>query len=714
MTMGDKLTNFLNMMSRRGDLVIASVVLVAVIMMIIPLPTWLVDLLITTNIGTSMLILLVAFYINTPLQFSSLPSVVLIATLFRLAITITTARLILLQANAGEVVNAFGHFVVGGNVGVGLVIFLIIAIAQFVVITKGSERVAEVAARFSLDAMPGKQMSIDSDLRNGDITQAEARRLRRMLERESHLYGAMDGAMKFVKGDAIASLIIILVNLLGGLTVGMMQHGLSFAEAVEKYSLLTVGDGLVAQIPALLLSVAAGTVVTRVGSEEQADLGHDIIRQLIHDERALFLAGAILAAISVVPGFPTYVFLAFALLLAGGGYFVYRRNSVLRAVEAPTEAGQPTTTVTHPATGQAPAAEAAKESKRNRIVAVVGPALGKAINNTQFQPVADKARAALAADPGVTIPPIDLSVDPLAEPDAFRIELEEVPVVEGEIYGDNVLADDEQVHLDLANVPYDIGLPLINRREAYWVENKYLPLLKRAGIRYLTPTEALGKCIAHMLTRYTTQFIGIQETREFLTAAEAELGELAREVQKVASVQKLAEILRRLVEENVPIRNKRLIFEALVEWGQREQDVVLLVEYVRMALGRQICHRMADRNRIIPSYVLERAVEEMLRQAVKPTAVGAFLSIAEENTRPIIEQLRQLMSAADPDVHPVVLASMDIRRHVRNLLVRSEIEIPVLSYQELAPEFSVQPLATIFQEMPIGMFASDESERYAA
>lgn len=710
--MNDRLTNFLNLMSRRSDLVIASVVLIAVIMMIIPLPTWLVDFLITTNIGTSMLILLVAFYINSPLQFSSLPSVVLIATLFRLAITITTARLILLQADAGEVVDAFGHFVVGGNVGVGLVIFVIIAIAQFVVITKGSERVAEVAARFSLDAMPGKQMSIDSDLRNGDITQAEARRLRRVLERESHLYGAMDGAMKFVKGDAIASLIIILVNLLGGLTVGMMQHGLSFAEAIAKYSLLTVGDGLVAQIPALLLSVAAGTVVTRVGSEEKTDLGHDITRQLIHDERALFLAGAILATISIVPGFPTYIFLFFAALLFGGGYYVYRRNSALRAAEAPAEGGVPATT--QPATGQTPTAETPKEGKRNRIVAVVGPALGKVILKAQFQPVADKARAALADDPGVTIPPIDLSIDPTAEANAFRIELEEVPVVEGEIYADNVLVDDEQVHLDIANIPYDTGLPLISRREAYWVDNTHIPLLKRAGIRYLNPTQALGKCIVHVLTRYTTQFIGIQETRDFLTAAETEHGELAREVQKVASVQKLAEILRRLVEENVPIRNKRLIFEALVEWGQREQDVVLLVEYVRMALGRQICHRMADRNRIIPTYVLERAVEDMLRQAVKPTAVGSFLSISEESTRPVIEQLRQLMSAADPDVRPVVLASMDIRRHVRNLLVRSEIEIPVLSYQELAPEFSVQPLATIYQELPIGMYASDESERYAA
>src|SRR5499427_4703217 len=255
-----KLARALVFLSGRTDLVVAILMLVAIVMIIIPLPTWLVDGLIAINIMLSMLVLLVVFYIERPVEFSSFPSVILIATLFRLAITITTARLILLQADAGEIVSAFGNFVVGGDIAVGMVVFLIITIAQFVVITKGGERVAEVAARFSLDAMPGKQMAIDNDLRSGDIKQDEARARRRQLERESHLYGAMDGAMKFVKGDAIASLIVVIVNLVGGLMIGMLQRGLSFGEAAQVYCLLTVGDGLVAQIPSLLVSVAAGTV----------------------------------------------------------------------------------------------------------------------------------------------------------------------------------------------------------------------------------------------------------------------------------------------------------------------------------------------------------------------------------------------------------------------------------------------------------------------
>ncbi|TIX55301.1 MAG: FHIPEP family type III secretion protein, partial [Mesorhizobium sp.] len=261
MTVSERLLHFLAKLSRRSDLVIAVLMLVAVVMMLIPLPTFLVDILITANIAVSVLILLASFYVSHPLQFSSLPSVILIATLFRLAITITTTRLILLQADAGEIVSAFGTFVVGGSIAVGLVIFLIITVAQFIVVARGAERVAEVAARFTLDALPGKQMSIDAELRNGDIDQAEARRLRQQLERESQLFGAMDGAMKFVKGDVIAGIVIILVNLIGGFAIGTLQHDMSLGDAAVTYSLLTVGDGLVAQIPALLVAVAAGTMV---------------------------------------------------------------------------------------------------------------------------------------------------------------------------------------------------------------------------------------------------------------------------------------------------------------------------------------------------------------------------------------------------------------------------------------------------------------------
>lgn len=695
--MFESVSRFAGALSRRGDLVIAMIVLTAVIMMIVPLPTTLVDILITSNISAGVLILLVAFYITTPTQFSSLPAVILIATLFRLAITITTTRLILLQADAGQVVGAFGDFVVGGNVAVGLVIFFIITIAQFVVITKGGERVAEVAARFSLDALPGKQMSIDNELRNGDITQPEARALRRALERESHLYGAMDGAMKFVKGDAIAGLVIIVVNLIGGLAVGMAQQGLSFSQAVHTFSLLTVGDGLVAQIPALLISVAAGTVVTRVATDEQRDLGSDIIAQLISDARALYLAGIIVAGLAFIPGFPTIVFLALAAALLLGGFVVQRRGRETDEDEdfaiQPAIATRANQSVQAAAPPGAPAGQQSLPGQR--VVVWAGPQLAAIIPQRAFARQAQSVREAMINDLGISVPQIELRLDANSDPDRFRIDLEDVPVAESNIFADCVLIDGDTLPLDLANIPYKKTLPLLGRREAVWVQASRQEALQEAGIAFVPPAQILGRCLAQMLRRFATQFIGIQETRALLAGAEVDYAELVKEAQNVASIQKISEILRRLVEENVPIRNLRLILEALVEWSPREKDVVLLGEYVRMALGRQICFRVADRNRLIAAYVLERSVEDMLRSAVRPTTVGTFLNISEDAARPVIDQFRQLIAMSKPDVSPAVLAAMDVRRHLRNLLIRNDIDIPVLSYQELAPEFNVQPLATV-------------------
>jgi type III secretion protein V len=693
-------TRFLIVASRRGDLVIAAVVLVAIVIMIIPLPTPIVDALITINIAASVLILLVAFYVTRPVEFSSLPSVILVATLFRLSITITTSRLVLLQADAGEIVSTFGGFVIGGNIAVGLVVFLIITVAQFVVVTKGSERVAEVAARFSLDGLPGKQMSIESALRNGDIDQAEAARLRRGLEQESHLYGAMDGAMKFVKGDAIASLIVIVVNLIGGLAVGTLQHGLTLAEATETYSLLTVGDGLVAQIPALLVSVAAGTLVTRVVSEQRRDLGAEIVQQLLNEPRALVLGAVVMLGLAFIPGFPVPTFVALTAVFAFSAYWLHRRKSAPPAAEPAPARG----TLEQPDPREAVPAAAPAERLRApaSVCVVVGPALGLAAPPDEFQAVLLDLRQNLFADLGLEVPAIDLRVDAAGEPRHFRIDLEGVPVSEGDIATDHVLVEDSPIHLDLLAIPYATGPALVGRQPAIWVERRHQAAIAESGIDCSSPLQVLAKCLDHALRRNATHFIGIQETRQLLARMEPEYSELLKEVQKVASIQKIAEILRRLVEENVPIRNLRLIFEAIIEWGQKEQDVVLLVEYVRMALRRQICFRCADRNRVIAAYMLERSVEDALRSSIRVTAAGTFLSIPDDAVTPIIEQVRRLFAAASPDASPVVLAAMDVRRHVRNLLMRNEFDVPVLSYQELSPEFSVQPLAAVTEAPPAG------------
>jgi type III secretion protein V len=695
--MRDTLTHALIVVSRRSDLVIAALVLVAVVMMIVPLPTALVDALIAANIAASVLILLVAFYVPHPVDFSSLPSIILVATLFRLAITITTSRLILLQADAGEIVSAFGNFVIGSNIAVGLVVFLIITVAQFVVITKGSERVAEVAARFNLDALPGKQMSIDSDLRSGDIDKAEALRLRRRLGQESQLYGAMDGAMKFVKGDAIASLIIIIVNLLGGLAVGSLQRGLSLGEAAETYSLLTVGDGLVAQIPALLLSVGAGTVVTRVAGKDQSDLGSEITGQLFRDSRVLALGAAIMLGLTLIPGFPAAVFIMLSGAFALGAYVVRRRaaDDAGQRVPSPTPAGTDKVE-SKPAAGVSADAKVDK-GLRHRVVAVVGHGLAAVVPLSDFRFHADQVRQNLASDFGCDTPAIGLAVDDTASPHRFRIEVEGIPVAEGEIADNCLLVEDDPVNLDLLGVPHHGGPPLLRREPALWVERQHETTLADAGIAFCKPTDVLTRCLSDALRRYTPQFIGIQETRALLAGFERDYPELVKEAHKITPLQKIADVLRRLLEENIPIRNLRLILEALIEWGPREQDVVLLVEYVRMALRREICFRHADSNRVIAAYVLERAVEETLRSSIRSTAVGTFLSIADRAARPIVDQIRSALMAAST-AHPVVLVSMDVRRHVRNLLTRNDLDAAVLSYQELAPEFSVQPLVTIVAE----------------
>ena len=694
----DKISQFARTLSQRGDLVIVIIIMTAVIMMIVPLPTGIVDVIITLNIAVGVIILLVAFYITTPIQFSALPSVILIATLFRLAITITTTRLILLQADAGEVVQTFGDFVIGGNVAVGLVIFAIITIAQFVVITKGGERVAEVAARFCLDALPGKQMSIDNELRSGDITQAEARGLRRSLERESHLYGAMDGAMKFVKGDAIAGLVIIFVNLIGGLTVGMAQQGLTFGQAIQTFSLLTVGDGLVAQIPALLISIGAGTVVTRVATEEKRDLGSEITGQLVQDERVHFVAGGILIGLSFVPGFPTYIFIGLAIALFAGGIFIRRRNQMVAQMQAPSEPAK-AIRVDQPeeqaAAAAIPQTDEQKPITDSRIVMHVGEQLAAAIDREEFAQASRTARRALNNDLGVDFPSIALATDSEAAPNGFHIDLEDVPVFTGEISTDCVLVESDKTLLDISNIPYEPSIGLFENGDAVWVNETHTAQLNEAGVKFLHPVDVLVKSHEQTLRRYATHFMGIQETRALLTSVEPEFGELIQDVLKVLSIQKVSDVLRRLVEENIPIRNLRIILESLIDWGSREKDVLLLTEHVRTALARQICFRVADRNRVIAAYIVDRATEEALRAGLRTNSAGTFLNMADDTARSLLEQFRTLMGKAKPETKAVVLTAIDVRRHLRNFLARNGIDLPVLSYQELAVEFSVQPLATV-------------------
>ena len=619
--------SLLGRLALRQDLALVAFLIATLAMMVLPMPAALADVLIAISICIALMLMLVAIYIRSPVEFSTLPTVILMTTAFRLSLSITTSRLVLLKGDAGEIIRTFGDFVIAGNVVVGLVVYLIITIVQFVVITKGSERVAEVAARFTLDALPGKQISIDTDLRNGDIDQQEARRRRQNLEKQSQLYGAMDGAMKFVKGDAIASLVIIAVNLIGGMAIGCIQRGLSFSQAVQTYSLLAVGDGLIAQIPALLVSLTAGVIVTRVISEEDGNLGRDILGQIIGEPRSLQVAAAVMVALGCIPGFPTPVFLILGALLGAGGWLLARQ----RRQQAAAFAAQ---TVIE------------EETEAALIEVLIGDRLAPLAE--EIDQALTETRTRLAAELGIAVPRLRLRRHPVLRPDGFRIELDGVPTSEGSVESTDAAA---------------VGIAQAVQRT----------LLGTAG-----------------------QMVGIQETQVLLQRMEARYGDLVREALKAVPLPRLAEILRRLVDEQVPITALRQILEAAAEWGTREPSLSALTEHVRVALRRQICHRWADGERTLAVLVTEGALEDTLRSQLRTSAAGKtslVLDVARATS--IAEAVRHHLGQADGHARTIVLTAFDLRRHLLQILKRAGLDVVVLSHPEIASDFKMRVVGTL-------------------
>lgn len=684
----NRLNNLARLAAQRTDVIIVAFMLMAIVMMIIPLPTYLVDALIGLNIALSILILIVAFYIGHSVEFSALPPLILLSTLFRLSLSITTTRLILLHGDAGHIVKAFGDFVIAGQVVVGMVVFLIITVAQFVVITKGAERVAEVAARFTLDAMPGKQMSIDNDLRNGDIDQPEARRRRSRLERESQMFGAMDGAMKFVKGDAIAGLVILAVNLLGGMLIGMIERDMPFGVAVHTYSLLTVGDGLIAQIPALLISVAAGTVVTRVNSDGEAgDLGSEIIKQLGASYRALGLTALIMIGVSLLPGFPTWVFLGLSLVFGGAAFMMYRRrNRGTDEGEVLVEAPEPAVEVHAELDDNLP--------PDTRVVLTLGSGVSQSAPRQLLRQRVEALCHDLRTDLGVDMPVPGIYMEAKASPGSFRVSLEGVPVSEGELPINCLLLQDDPVHVQLLDITTVQADSPLNGRSAHWIERQHEDTLRNAGIGFLLPDEVLRGVLERSLRRYAADFLGIQETRLLLERTEATYSELVKEALRLVPLQRVAEALRLLVSEGVSIRNQRALLEAMVEWGARETDAGRLAEHLRAALARQISHQYADRNRVIGALVLAPGLEDQLRGSLRRQEPQRDL-IPEEVSRALLAQLRQACENTREVNSAVLLVHPELRRSLRRLVLRGELELAVLSFRELATEYNLQALVTI-------------------
>jgi len=679
--------------TRFADLALAALVIGIIGLMILPIPPFLLDTLLATNLCISAALLLVAMYIPSALHLSTFPSLLLFTTLFRLALNITTTRLILLKAHAGDIIYTFGHFVVAGNYVVGGVIFLIITIVQFLVITKGSERVSEVAARFTLDAMPGKQMSIDSDMRAGLIEIDEARRRRRALERESQLFGAMDGAMKFVKGDAIAGLIITAINIIGGLIIGVLQKGMPLMKAVQTYSILTIGDGLVSQIPALLISITSGVVVTRVSSdEEEANLGRDIGQQMLSQPKALLIAGAMLLGFALIPGFPKLQFLVLGCVVGGIGYGLYLPKKKRPEKEA-TFAAQ----VTRAKKKKAETPRAGDEFSITvpLLVDIDAEAEGF-LDPDAFNQELARVRSALYHDLGVPFPGVHLRFNENLGGGAYAILIQEIPVANGKVRADALLFQEKTDLLETLSLPYEADERFLPTFETVWVSHQYREALQKAGLPFLEGSQIISYHLTLVLRKYAGEFIGLQETKTLLDRMEKSFGELVKECYRVVPLQKMSEILKRLVQEQISIRDLRTILEALVEWGPKEKDVVLLVEYVRSSLRRQISYKYSGGRNVLAVYLLDPQVEETIRQSIRQTSAGSYLALDPAKAKAIVQNVKnEVGDIRGKTSRPVLLTSMDVRRYMRKLIETEMEELPVLSYQELTPDISLQPLGRI-------------------
>lgn len=674
-------------LSQRQDIALVILLLMAIMMIIIPLPTVIVDTLIAINLTCSIILLMVSLYLREPLEFSSFPSVLLITTIFRLALNISTSRLILLQHDAGEIVYTFGQFAVSGNLTVGIVIFSIITIVQFIVITKGSERVAEVSARFSLDGMPGKQMSIDGDMRAGTIDANEARRLRQIVQKESQLYGAMDGAMKFVKGDAIAGIIVTLVNIIGGIAVGVLMHGMSASEATTTYSILSIGDGLVSQIPSLLISVTAGIIVTRIPGEQRKNLATDLSDQLGKYPQALVIAAAVLVIFALIPGFPTFTFLVIAglIVFANWKFLRTKKDGSINsgnAVKAQSGNAQGTDTQTNITPGAVP------------LKLTLAPNLSYLLNQTLMTQI-DQLRQEKFEYLGIPLSDIPVEIDNRLAENTFKILLYQEPIVSLTLSQQAALVDAKTPNIQIQNIPiFHQELLTANHTPLYWIEKSNITALALLNIRAYENEAILIHCLAMVIERYASEFIGVQETRYLMDAMETRYGELVKELQRQLSVGKISSILQRLVEENISIRNLRSIFEALIEWGPKEKDIVVLTEYARLGLRRHIVERYRHNQRWIQGWMLGAMIENKMREAIRQTSAGSYLALPPEENKAILQSIAAHLSADAPH-GCVLLATMDIRRFVRKLIEPEFFHIPVLSYQEIGDEAQLNILGNI-------------------
>jgi type III secretion protein V len=661
----------------RSDLILAGFIGVLVTMMILPLPTVLIDVIIAFNMTIAISILMLSIYVTTPLQFSSFPTVLLLITLFRLALSIASTRVILLEADAGDIISAFGDFVVGGNLVVGFVIFFIVTIVQFIVITKGAERVAEVSARFSLDAMPGKQMSIDSDLRSGTISMEEARRRRTDLTKESQLFGSMDGAMKFVKGDSIAGIIIIFINMLGGISIGVFQQGMSGGEAAEIYSILTIGDGLVGQIPALFVAIAAGIIVTRVTNEESKDLGGDIGKQFTSKPYAIMVTAGLIFLLGLVPGFPTTIFMVLSIVMGGVGWSINKTSKKGawdndgKAIEGDIDESD---RVKSEALSTSAPIFLEISSKAKSLI------LPEELNQSFI-----RVKQEVYNDIGVPVPKISFRLTPEVKDNHYIIKIHDLFIAGGELTPEKAFVISGLELLSKKGVPFEKGE--LFGEKGVWVKHNDLDELQKNEYTLLETTQIISLHLSQVIKQHAAKFIGIQEVHSLLTKIESEYSELIKEVQKVLTLPKISEVMRRLAQENVPIRDLRQILEVLAERAETEPNIIPLTEFVREELKEHISYRYSSVDNIISAFVLSIELEQLIQGSMRQSPSGLFLELDEGISSLMSDQISKRLEALNPAdaIKPVIITSSEIRPFLRSHLERQFPSIPVLSQKEIAP-----------------------------
>lgn len=623
----------LAMLARRTDILFAVFFVVIVAMMVLPLPTIMLDAMITFNLASAFVVLITTIYLKNVLEISTFPAVILISTIFRLALTVSSTRLVLADGDAGEIIQAFGSFVVSGNVVVGLIIFLIVALAQFIVVTKGAERIAEVGARFTLDAMPGKQLAIDSDLRNGHISAEVAQKRRARLERESQFFGAMDGAMRFVKGDVIAGLVIVAVNLIGGLAIGIFERGLSFSESAHMYSLLSIGDGLVSQIPSMLMAVAAGTVVTRVSDDDNGSLGTDIGRQLSNEPRALGVAAAMTIAVSFVPGFPSAVLWPIGLALAGIAFLVMRRKN--QTASAGQSATAPDSNF-HPL-------DRAKYG--DPVIATLSSATLERLEAAGLGELLEGRIRIAARAVGVAVTVPTFNADPRMSEDLIHVQIENIPV----------------------------------------------GLIHCGDSRSL---ERIADDLVRIVRRHIGSLFSVDDTAQWLSSLEPRLGKLASDVRDRVPPMLIVAVVRRLLGAGVTLSQPRGLLEVMLDAGP-DQDPDSLAETARGALSRQIAFGLLDQRGILP--VLSPSPEwERLIRAYNETSGKSEKKGISERLRLLTEQTLQLQADANArGFDPVMLVTADLRILTQALMIRHNCHIPVLAAEEVDRDITCEVVGVI-------------------